>query len=127
MRRVSPANSGNETGQHHAARSHVCLMRSPPRLSADLGSKESGMTTHLKRLLRHTPIVLAMAFLLGSSRPAHAGCMIAFADCAVALGICDRGLRAGAGRLRAASADRSVDPSRRASMARPASRLLMPG
>ncbi|PYR00542.1 MAG: hypothetical protein DMF95_27695 [Acidobacteria bacterium] len=41
------------------------------------------MTTHLKRLLRHTPIVLAMAFLLGSSRPAHAGCMIAFADCAV--------------------------------------------
>src|SRR6266571_3560500 len=44
----------------------------------------------------------------------------------LALGIRDRGLRAGAGRLRAANADRSVDPSSRASMARPASRLLMP-
>ena len=41
------------------------------------------MSTHLKRLLRLTPLVLAMAFLLGSSRPAHAGCMISFADCAV--------------------------------------------
>jgi hypothetical protein len=40
------------------------------------------MTTSLKRLLRLTPLVLAVVFLLGSSRPAHAGCFIAFADCA---------------------------------------------
>jgi hypothetical protein len=40
------------------------------------------MTTYFKRLLRLTPLVLATAFLLGSSRPAHAGCFIAFADCA---------------------------------------------
>ena len=39
------------------------------------------MTTYLKRLLRFTPLVLAMAFLLGSSRPAHAGCFVSFADC----------------------------------------------
>jgi hypothetical protein len=39
------------------------------------------MTTSLKRLLRLTPIVLTMAFLLGNSRPAQAGCFISFADC----------------------------------------------
>jgi hypothetical protein len=40
------------------------------------------MTRYVKPLLRLTPLVLATAFLLGSSRPAHAGCFIAFADCA---------------------------------------------
>jgi hypothetical protein len=40
------------------------------------------MATYLKRLLCLTPLVLAIAFVLGSSRPAHAGCFIAFADCA---------------------------------------------
>lgn len=39
------------------------------------------MTRHLKRLLRLAPVVLAVAFILGSSRPAHAGCFIALADC----------------------------------------------
>ncbi len=52
------------------------------------------MTTYLKRLLRLTPLVLAMAFLLGSSRPAHAGCFIAFADCAGRAAMEDTYLRA---------------------------------
>lgn len=40
------------------------------------------MTRYVKRLLRLTPLVLAVAFLLGNSSPARAGCFISFADCA---------------------------------------------
>jgi hypothetical protein len=41
------------------------------------------MANQLKRLLRFTPLVLTLIFLLGSSKPAHAqdGCFIRFVDC----------------------------------------------
>ena len=40
------------------------------------------MVKQLKRLLRFTPLVLALIFLLGSARPAHAeGCFIRLIDC----------------------------------------------
>jgi hypothetical protein len=40
------------------------------------------MANQLKRLLRLTPLVLALMFLLGSSTPAHAeGCFIRLIDC----------------------------------------------
>jgi hypothetical protein len=41
------------------------------------------MVKQLKRLLRFTPLVLALIFLLGSSRPAHAQdqCFIHLIDC----------------------------------------------
>jgi hypothetical protein len=40
------------------------------------------MTTQRKRLLRFTPLVLTLMFLLGSSTPAHAeGCFIRLIDC----------------------------------------------
>ena len=44
------------------------------------------MTTYLKGLLRLTTLALLMAFVLGNSRPAHAGCFISFADCAARAG-----------------------------------------
>ena len=41
------------------------------------------MTSHLRKLVRLVPIVLAVAFLLGESRPALAqvGCFERLADC----------------------------------------------
>lgn len=40
------------------------------------------MVKQLVRLLRFTPLVLALIFLLGSSAPAHAeGCFIRLIDC----------------------------------------------
>jgi hypothetical protein len=40
------------------------------------------MVNQLKRLLRFTPLVLALILLLGSSTPAHAeGCFVRFIDC----------------------------------------------
>ena len=39
------------------------------------------MTTHLTRLLRLAPIVLAATFVLGNSTPVYAGCFISLAEC----------------------------------------------
>jgi hypothetical protein len=43
--------------------------------------KGAQMKRNVRRVFAVTPLVLAAAFLLGSSRPAHAGCFIDLADC----------------------------------------------
>jgi hypothetical protein len=39
------------------------------------------MTGRFRKLSRLVPVLLVVAFLLGESRPAHAGCFISLADC----------------------------------------------